>query len=237
MRRFISLIIILLGVAVVSAEKLPEPGETSSNVPALWACHDVIVPLWHEAWPNKDLALMRQLMPKIEENVTALQKAELPGILRDKKDTWAAGVAAMTSASTTLKEALAANREQSALDATEALHSGFERLVRLVRPAMKELDAYHVVLYDLYHKLLPAKDLVKMRGAADELTARCAALQTAPIPSRFAVREARLKPAFAKLCEATAAFKSAVAGNDTAATEKAVEAVHTQYQTTESLFE
>jgi len=49
------------------------------------------VPLWHEAWPDKNLGLMRELMPKINEHVAALRKAELPGILRDKKAKWTKG--------------------------------------------------------------------------------------------------------------------------------------------------
>jgi hypothetical protein len=228
----------LLTLAVVGgAEKLPQPGETSSDVPSLWAFHEVIVPLWHEAWPNKDLAQMRQLMPKIEENMAALQKAELPGILREKKDAWRSGVSAMTSATSALKAALAGNNEKGALDAAEALHGGFERLVRVIRPATKELDAYHVVLYEIYHSLAPAKDMAKMRPAVDELAQRCAALLSAATPGRFATKEVEIKASFARLCDATAALRSTAAGNDPAATAKAVETVHSAYQASAAIFE
>jgi hypothetical protein len=228
---------LLLLAAAGGAEKLPQPGETSSEVPSLWAFHEVIVPLWHEAWPNKDLAQMRQLMPKIEENMAALQKAELPGILRDKKDAWKSGVSAMTSATSALKSALVGNNEKGALDAAEALHGGFERLVRMIRPAIKELDAYHVVLYEIYHSLLPAKDMAKMRPAADALAQRCTALMAAAIPGRLAAKEVEIKAAFARLCDATAALKTTAAGDDTAATAKAVETVHTAYQASAAIFE
>ena len=65
------------------------------------------MPLWHDAWPNKDLAQMRQLRPKIEESMAALVKAELLGILRGKRIAGRSGVSAMTNATLALKAALA----------------------------------------------------------------------------------------------------------------------------------
>lgn len=219
------------------AEHVPQPGETSSQVPALFAFHDVIAPLWHEAWPNKNFAMMRELMPEVEKHVAAIQAAELPGILRDKHEAWQQGVTALVAAARKMQIALGANEEQPALDAVEDLHSRFEQLVRVVRPVMKELDGYHQVLYQVYHTLMPARDLAKLQSAAAELSRRCGALSTATLPKHFVAKETELKKAFAALCEATARLQSAAAGGDVEATTAAVEVVHTQYQATERLFE
>jgi len=54
--------------------------------------HEVIMPLWHDAWPNKDVKAMAAMLPDIEKHVAAVDKAELPPILRDKKAAWTAGV-------------------------------------------------------------------------------------------------------------------------------------------------
>lgn len=240
MRTLTALVFTLLLVPVVApleAEQMPTPGETSSQVPALYAIHEVIHPLWHEAWPNKDLAMMRELLPQVEQHVAAIQKAELPGILRDKQGAWTKGVEALAAAAVTMKAALAANQEQASLDAVEELHARFEGLVRVIRPAMKELDAYHVVLYDLYHKALPAKDAARIDALANDLATRCGELQAAALPKRHAAKEATLKPAFAALCAATAELQALPVDAPFATAEQAVERVHTQYQTVEGLFQ
>lgn len=228
----------LVGLATtLAAEPMPAPGETTSQVPALFAFHDVIAPLWHEAWPNKNLAMMRELLPQVEQHVAAIGKAELPGILRDKQAAWQKGVESLAVAAGKMKTALAASQDQASLDAVEELHARFEQLVRVIRPAMKELDAYHVVLYELYHKALPDKDLARVDGLAEELVTRCQALGAATTPKRFAARETELKKSFALLCEATGTLAALPPEAPFATVETAVERVHTQYQATEGLFQ
>jgi len=228
----------LVGLAAtLAAEQMPAPGETTSQVPALFAFHDVIAPLWHEAWPTKNFAMMRELLPQVEQHVAAIQKAELPGILRDKQAAWQKGVENLATAAGKMKTALAASQDQASLDAVEELHARFEQLVRVIRPPMQELDAYHVVLYDLYHKAMPSQDLAAIDGLAGDLVTRCRALGAAATPKRFAAKEVELKKSVGLLCEATAALAALPADSPAAAVETAVERVHTQYQAVEGLFQ
>lgn len=223
--------------ATLPAEQIPAPGETTSQVPALFAFHDVIAPLWHEAWPNKNFAMMRELLPQVEQRVAAIQKAELPGILHDKEAAWKKGVEALAAAAARMKSSLAASEDQASLDAVEELHARFEQLVRVIRPPMKELDAYHVALYELYHKALPTKDLTRIDSLAGELVTRCQTLGAAATPKRFAAREAELKQGVALLCEATGSLAALPADAPVATVETAVERVHTRYQAVEGLFQ
>jgi hypothetical protein len=62
--------------------------EVKAEVPELKAFHSVIYKLWHNAWPEKDIAMMAELIPEIEKGVEKVQKAQLPGILREKKPHW-----------------------------------------------------------------------------------------------------------------------------------------------------
>ncbi len=211
--------------------------EVMADVPALDKFHDVIYPLWHDAWPNKNLGLMRELLPQIKADVAAVQGAELPGILRDKKAKWAEGVANLAAAAGKLEKALAANEEQAALDAAESLHSGYERLVRTIRPMMKELDAYHQVLYRIYHYDWPKRDFATLRGHAGELAKRCGELQAAAVPKWFAQKEPQLREGFAALSSATDELAQVAAGKDASAIGPAVEKVHTRYQACEKLFD
>lgn len=224
----------LLAFAALPAAAL---SDASSSVPALTAFHEVIFPLWHEAWPKKDLALVKQLLPKVEEHVAALQKAELPPTLHAKQKGWEAGVKAVTVSAGEMKAALAAGKEQAALDAVEELHAGFEQLVRLLRPPLKELDAYHSVLYEVFHKAMPAKDVARVRALAQDLGARCQDLQAAKVPARFAAREEAVKKGVGELCSATGALAALPATAAPAEVEKAVDTVHTRYEGLAALFE
>jgi hypothetical protein len=211
--------------------------ELSTDVPALYDFHEVIMPLWHDAWPNKDFELMRKLMPQIDDHVVKLQQAELPGILRDKRDKWDAGVADVAVQAAALQTALKADQPQPALDAAEALHAGFEGLVRVVRPRMKELEAYHQVLYRVYHYDWPNRDLTALAGHAAELATACAPLAAATVPKQFAAKEAQLREGFAALCTATGELAKACGGKDEKLVGTVVEKVHTSYQACEKMFD
>jgi hypothetical protein len=208
-----------------------------SEVPALTSFHEVIFPLWHQAWPNKDYKMMKDLLPKVRAHVAQVEKAELPGILRDKKAAWDKAFAVLEESVAQYEKAAAEGSEKGLLDAVEGLHSRYEAMVRITRPVMKELDAFHVVLYRVYHKELPAKAFDQIATSAGELVDRCQALAAAPVPKRFAAIEAKLKPEVAGLCDRSAKLKLAAAGTDKKATADAVEAVHDQYQGVEALFQ
>jgi hypothetical protein len=230
------LAVVIASLGSASAVDPASIDETKATVPALSAFHEVIMPLWHEAWPNQNYALIKELLPKVQDHVREVQAAELPGILRDKKADWSRGVEALSEAAARYEKAVAANDEKGMLDAVEALHARFEGLVRVIRPAMKELDAYHVELYGLYHRLLPAKDFAAMPAVASALAEKCGALSAAAIPKRFEPKTAEIRGEIASLCRDTDGFKDASKGADPAATTAAVEKMHGQYQKLEAIF-
>lgn len=236
MRRFVVAFLLAALVAIpVLAEEVG--AELQASVPALSALHEVVGPLWHDAWPNKDYALIRSSLPNLARGVEAVAAAKLPGILRDKAADWKAGVATLEKAVSDTGKSAAANDEKGMLDGVEAVHSAFEALVRVVKPPMKELDAYHQVLYTLYHKALPAGDVVAMREAAEELDFRCEALVAAPLPRRATGREQAVKDALAALCKSTAELRALPAETGREAMAAAVEKTHTAYQAAEAAFE
>jgi hypothetical protein len=102
----------------------------------------------------------------------------------------------------------------------------FEEQSRIVRPHMKELGAYHVGLYQIYHRLMPEKQLPGLRAMADTLEMRCTALVAAEPPRWFKGEAAALKAECAALCEQTVRLKATARETDWAKIDAAVEAVH-----------
>ena len=213
-------------------------GELKAEVPALRAMHTVIYPLWHKAWPEKDFEMMKRLLPKVQEHVQDVTAAELPGILRDKQTKWDEGVAALVTVTKRYEAAAKDDQGQELLAAVEELHARFEDLMRLVRPVLKELDEYHVVLYRIYHHFWPDKDQAQLRKAAGELTERAAALKQAELPARPAGEAEQLQKAIAKLATLSQKLEAVTAQEGAwEPIERAVDAVHAQYQKVEKMLE
>jgi predicted small lipoprotein YifL len=105
--------------------------ETSSDMPELWEFHEVIYQIWHEAWPEKNTVMLKDLIPEIEAGFAKLEQASLPGILRDKQEAWTKGIQDMAGIIETYKKTAVADEKEALLKAAEDLHSQFELLVRL----------------------------------------------------------------------------------------------------------
>jgi hypothetical protein len=220
-----------------AADKEPAPGELNARVPELEAFHEVIMPLWHTAWPEKDSAAMKAALPEVRKHVKSLHGVSLPGILRDRQEAWSAGLDRLDEALGAYEKAAAGGETQPLLDSVEKLHAAFEGMVSAVWPKTGELDAYHQVLYRIVHYYAPAKDAARVRQASRELKERCETLLAAPLPKWAQSKEKVLREGFRQLCSDTEAFAAAAAGEDFAAVERALDRVHGRYQAVEALFE
>ncbi|MFA4948850.1 MAG: hypothetical protein WC674_10150 [Candidatus Krumholzibacteriia bacterium] len=223
--------------ALVPAATDINQDELSASVPALGALHKVVYPLWHVAYPAKDCAMIKTLLPQMDTLVAELDKAPLPGILREKKEAWETGKASLKSILEKLHTAAKADNQEEMLSLTEAFHAGYERLVRTVRPVVSELEAFHQELYKLYHYYTPAYDLEKIRGAATAMTEKLGALKAAQLPKRLADRQEKFQADVLKLEAAVNDLNATVKTDAKEKVKAAVEKVHTAYQETEKLFD
>ena len=226
---------LMIGTAVSSAYA-QRPAETATNVPALEVFHEVIYTIWHEAWPKKDAALLQKLLPDVEKGIESVAAAPLPGILRDKKAAWDEGVRKLQSAGADYKAAVASKDDAKLLAAAETLHSRFEGLVRTIRPALKELDEFHAVLYMLYHHYLPKNDADRIRKSAEELAQKMGVLNQAKLPERWAAKDHDFQVARGLLSQSVAALEGAIRSGDEKKIRDAAESVHTRYQALEKVF-
>jgi hypothetical protein len=206
------------------------PADAVADVPALHAFHEVIFKIWHDAWPKKDTAILRQLLPEVEKGVAEVASAKLPGILREKKAAWDEGVKTLQSAGSEYKAAASAKDDPKLLAAAEMLHARFEALMRVTRPPMKELDDFHSSLYMLYHHYLPNNDIQKIRTSAAEMKQKMTALNAAKIPERFRQKEMQFQAARKKLSDSVDALEAVIAANLEQKIKAAVEELHSNYE-------
>lgn len=237
MRRIPHLVLLALSsCATLVFAQLPD--ETSGRVPELDAFHKPIYTLWHDAWPAKDIAKLKVLLPDVEKAYTTLAAAKLPGILREKKAKWAEKLQLLTQAVKDYRKAVDEDNRDGILKATEAVHMNYEQMVRMVRPVMKELDAFHQDLYMLHHYYVPEQKAEQIKAFADSLLMKMVTLNSAALPKRLEAKSEQFVKARKNLDESVRAFADAVRakkGKDDIA--RLESAVHARYQVLEKVFE
>lgn len=127
--------------------------------------------------------------------------------------------------------------KQSLLNAAEKLHARFEALIRVVRPPLKELDDFHVVLYMIYHHYMPQDSLEQVRVSVGQLQEKMAALNKVILPSRLKEKEEAFTAARDQLDKAVDELAAMLRSNDPGKIKAAVEMTHTSYQAVASIFD
>jgi len=234
-----------LGIALALGGCAPEGGsvpevpkeEVTRSVPELEAVHEVMQPMWHDAWPAGDAEAVRASVSEFEPLVAAVHSAELPGILQDEQARWDEQKTLFMGSFQGMQEAAETGEDEQLMAHAEALHMNYEGLVRIVRPLVPELDAYHQHLYGLYHYYGPGYDLEKIRGAAESMAAAIPALQDVELPERLADRQAEFESEVSRLAEETDALIQALEDPQRERVDAAVERVHSAYQAVEAIFD
>ncbi len=235
----LSLIIALprFSSAVSQEKKDTRPDETVAEVPELSQFHEVIFKIWHSAWPDKNIGMLVELLPDIRRDSDTLAKAQLPGILREKEGVWKQNIELLLSIVADYAGASSPVDSAKLLDAAERLHGQYEKLVRITRPPLEELEAFHQVLYMIYHHYLPGQDKLKLVSSVKELKEKMKVLNSATLPDRLKKNEQAFIAARAALAKSVKALDVSKLNNDFNKFESQVETVHSDYQTLQKLFE
>ena len=231
-----SLFICLLGLSLF-AEAQDILKETKSEVPELAAFHEIIYPIWHTAYPEKDYAALRKYVADINKLAAPIYNAKLPGILRDKEAKWREGVGIFNKAVDEYNAAASGKDDQALLKAAEALHSKYEALVRTINPILKEVDEFHQVLYVVNHQYAPNKEYDKIREAAPELVIKADAITKVALPKRLETKAEAFQKAAAELLAAVKELEAASGAHDHDGMLSGVDKVHLKYQALEKIFE
>jgi hypothetical protein len=212
--------------------------EISSSVPELFEFHEVVYPMWHTAYPNKDYALFKQLLPDVNAGVEKIYAAKLPGILRDKEKEWNSGLDKLRASVKDYNKACEENNEAGMLASAEELHSNFEMLVRIVKPVTKEVDEFHKVLYMIYHHYGPNKNTEELSKAIDDLYMRADELKNCVLPKWASNKKEDFTKVADELYTSTKELQTLKNSKaDDKQINAGIEKVHTNYQKLEALFD
>jgi hypothetical protein len=235
-RRVLILVSLALAFWLLPIPAQEQMDETQARVPELEAFHDIIYPIWHTAYPDKDYTALRDYAAEVQSLADKVLEAKLPGILRDKQAKWEAGLAEFKKAVEDYAAAASTGTDEAIWNAAEILHARYEMLVRLIRPVLKEVDDFHRELYVLYHKHLPARDLAAIQATVPALADKAEALKQAVLPKRLESRQEAFRQAVAAVQEAVKALGQVCEGAVQSDIETAVNRLHARYQALEKVF-
>lgn len=229
---FLSILFVWQGMAIDLTAT-----DTETRVPALMDFHQVIYPIWHQAYPEKDYAALRGFVKEINERFTRIEQAELPGILRHRRTAWDQGLANLKKSVEDYNRAAAGNDNQKLLDAAEELHMRYEMMVRVILPVLKEIEEYHKVLYVVYHKYLPEKNFDNIKNTAPEMVSLAEAITRAKLMNRLEAKQKEFNRLAGRLLQETQILATTCESGDNSAIMKDVETAHTAYMNLVELFE
>lgn len=237
MKKKIAVILLLMFVIPVIAQQ-EKDHEVNSEIKELTEFHDVIYQIWHTAWPEKDVKLLKSLLPDVESGFKKIQNAKLPGILRDKKAKWEEGLKKFSACVDEYKSASAKNDDQTFLNAAEKLHMQYEALVRTIKPVLKEVDAFHQELYMLYHYYSPNYDYNKIKSSGEVLKLKIDDLMKTQLSGRLQSKQEKFSQARADLSVSVNNLNEEIAkGNNQEAITSAVNKMHSKYELLEKIFD
>ncbi|MFC2133607.1 hypothetical protein ACFLTH_03220 [Bacteroidota bacterium] len=236
--KIITIIFLFIISAIPATGQEHQANETNWEVKELWDFHETIYVLWHTAWPDKNIELLKSLIPDLEAGYERLAKVELPGILRDKKAKWEENISKLGNTLNEFKSAAQNDETKQMLDKAENIHTYFEKLVRTIRPAIKEVDSFHQVLYVIYHYHIVEYDYEKIKSSVGDLKVKMDELNNSELPARMNNKKDDFNKARMELSISVDNLCKVVnTGDNKDAIIEAVDIMHTKYQAIEHVFD
>lgn len=241
LRLFSGILLLVLCASVTThAQTKEQDAEISSDVPELRAFHSIIYPMWHKAYPAKDIASLKDFVPQVRANMEKMNNAKLPGILREKEDQWKTELEKFNDVAEYYYKACSEDNEEEILIAVEKFHSAYEAMNRVVKPYVKEMDEFHQTLYVIYHKMYPEKKYNEIEGVIDTLISQANAITEHP-EDRLSRRLKDKTPKYyiisKDLYDDAIALKEALNNRNENEKDAAVEKLHSTYEKLAALFD
>lgn len=89
--------------------------EIDSSDPELFEFHEVIYPIWHTAYPEKNYSMLKEMVPEVNSGAEKIYSAQLPGIIRDKQEEWDKGATKLRASVEKYNKAMQGTEEANQL--------------------------------------------------------------------------------------------------------------------------
>lgn len=120
------------------AQEKTKPAEhtmeaTTSLVKEVDTFHELLHPLVHDAYPNKDFAAIKKALPELITSATKMKNANLPKGLSSKRDQYKRGAKKLLAQLKELNKKKATLNDESLGKKFMEMHDTFESIMDMVR--------------------------------------------------------------------------------------------------------
>ena len=236
------LIICMIGFCILAGSTIKAKAEINnpqiiSNVPELDSLHESIYILWHTAYPNKNYALIKDVLPKLDVSVSKLSESALPKILHSKQTKWDSEIKNLQSNLSALHKAVEEDDKGSMLKTVESLHGSYEQLVRILRPKLPELESFHEDLYKVYHSYMPDNDIERIKTIIPSMKMKIGLLMKAKLPQNLADQQNKFNQAVSKLEISLNELENLIKTGNKEKIQSAVDKLHSDYQSIDAMLQ
>ncbi|MFZ0390057.1 MAG: hypothetical protein WAN36_06320, partial [Calditrichia bacterium] len=221
-------VLLLLGIGFSrqSGEKEDSP---KIEVKELKQMHQSIYPMWHKAYPSKDTTMLKELYPRLVEHFEKVKAADFPSGKPDRLARWNEEIQKVGEVLDRYLAGMQAHDQEQMLSAARDLHTHYENLHKITNPPLPEVEAFHSVLYYVYHDYLPGEDWRKINDSIDEFQQKMAALKAAELPEWMKRKENAFREAAGELDREVEKLADLKGSENHEAIANAIEDLHSAY--------
>jgi hypothetical protein len=227
---------VLAGSTIKTNAETVDP-QITANVPALDSLHESIYILWHKAYPKKDYELIKNILPELSVSVSKLSESALPEILHNKQAKWDVEIKNLQNNLNTLQKAVKEDNKESMLLTVESIHGSYEKLVRIIRPVLSELESFHEELYKVYHYYMPGNDIEKIKTTIPVMKMKIGLLKQARLPQNLSDRQNKFVEDVSRLETSLNELENLTKTNSREKIQSGVDKLHTDYQSLDALLQ
>jgi hypothetical protein len=231
------LIIIWMNCSGNEKQETVNPQVQKLVIPELQEMHEVIYPMWHKAYPQKDTELLKALYPQLIEHYHQIEKVEIPKEYQDRQHQWSRMLAKMNTSLNDYEQAMSENNKEALLSAARQVHDAYEGLAKVVNPPLPEIDEFHKVLYNVYHIYLPEDRWDDIKASIPKFESTLADINQVELPQWMSDKKDAFDKARQDLTIAVENLAKLKDSNDHSSIKDAVLKVHDAYEKLENVME
>jgi hypothetical protein len=115
------------------SQNVTPPVDVDPVAKALDGFHEIIHPIWHKAYPAKDIEALKGFVPQIKTAMEAVNKVTLPEALKSKEADWKKQLSVFNKAAEAYYAAAKGESNEAMLKAASDLHLQYEITQSVIR--------------------------------------------------------------------------------------------------------
>jgi len=151
------------------------------DIPYIQTYHDAIAPSCHKYMPAKDYATVRQHVPNMVAQAATIADLKLDSTYAPVAEAFEKQRRLFLSTVDKLMVAADGADDEVFAEAFGKMHEAFVRMVSSLVLSPVELDEFHALVADVWHKYLPNKDYDGIKAALPALKEGCKKLASAKL--------------------------------------------------------